>query len=429
MWFSLIVTGLLIVALLAIFFFGPIYSKRFKFIILPIFLAITVVLILIPNNVFADIKVPILNKSISGVVNEFLHTSPDFTNLVEYDPNISENVAVISASIVKASVASIFFGASLLITIAIGFFIKLGKKNGKVLLSTMQMLVVVILSAVFIVSPLATVVSINQGLDKSVARENENFRDTYPEFEKYELMFKLVEVFDFMTANDTVGNVLLAPVNTLSFTNLNKLTSDFGEVDDMLVLFREGGLNILYTDPDFDFSETVEGTFNFTKLKELVGKTLKTSILDNLARSFTNDILGHFENILQPPTGVSAEGKPTLKLTEEEFKTQYVEILDLMEQVVKYDLVEHATNMNTDSVIDLINKMEPDAFINLLAAIGNNPMVKKIDDYLKTDNELTAGIYTCIRMYDAMNSWLNDFRETEFYRTAEEFLTNKGVFQ
>lgn len=418
----------LVLAMSAIFFFSPILSKRLKFILLPIFLGIALIIILLPNSVVADIKVPFTDKSISSVIVDFLHTSQDFTNLVNYDPNVSEQVIDTSTSIVKACAACLVLGFSFFISAVVGYFIRLGQKSKRLLLTSIELLAIMAMSVVFIASPIATVVSINQSLDTAVARENENLRETYPEFAKYEFMFRLVELGDFMTENDDVGNILLSPVKAFSFADLDTLNNDLNKIDSLLGLFKETGLTTLYTDPDFDFSETTEETFNFDKLIAIVDETLDTKLLNNLARSFTNDILGHFEKILQEPSGTEElKENPSLKLSEQEFRDQYVQIFKLMEQVVKYDLVEHATHMDTDSVIELIEKMDPDGFIDLLIGIRDNPIVKKIDNYLGTDNELTAGIYTCIRMYDAMNSWLNEFRTTDFYRTAEIFLINKGV--
>ena len=428
MWLWILVTALLVVGISAAYLFSSIFSKWFRFIALPIIIGVAVVIILIPNSTFSAINVPIFNNTVAGIVEEFLHTTPDFTNLVEYDPNVSAQVIDIATSIVKACVASVFLGVAFILTTIVGYVVRMCKANKKVVFASLELIAVVLMSSLFIVSPIATVVSINNSLNAAVAKDNETLVESYPEFSKFELMFKIVEMGGFLTQNETVENVLLSPVMTLSFADLNELKSDLAKVDELMVAFKESGLTILYTNKDFDFSTTVVGTFNFEVLKGLIANTLETSMFNDLARSFTNDILGHFETILQPPSNVEGDiEKPTLKLSKEEFKSQYAQIMDLMELVVKYDLVEHATNMDTDSVIELINKMDPTEFIDLLVAIRDNPIVTKIDTYLNTDNELTAGIYTCIRLYDSMNSWLDAFRTTDFYKTAEVFLTNQGV--
>ena len=59
--------------------------------------------------------------------------------------------------------------------------------------------------------------------------------------------------------------------------------------------------------------------------------------------------------------------------------------------------------------------------------IFNYPFIQKVKQYVGKSTNAETAIYVCVKLYEAMNDWLEFYRTTSLYNTSYRFLETKGV--
>ena len=105
-------------------------------------------------------------------------------------------------------------------------------------------------------------------------------------------------------------------------------------------------------------------------------------------------------------------------------------IMDMLDFVVEYDLVDL---MNLDfSASEAVSKLADVTTLFLkdssrVLKIFNYPFIQRAKQYVGKSTNIETAIYVCVKLYDAMNDWLEFYRSTSLYDTSYRFLVTKGV--
>lgn len=414
----------MLIVILGLFLIAPFLKTRKSQIIIATILVVFIVLVLVfPNSILMDIKFPILNSSIYDITIDFASKSGHYGHLIEFDQGVEENTLNVVTNIIKAIMILVVLGLTLLISTLVLFITSLAKKNGKKAKVCFSTLGLIVLSFVMLLSPVYTTVNIYTSINRSMGKKNSSLLESYPQYEKYEKILKVLDtISDKVDVDLAIFDLFNYPVDALSLGGSYYLKHDMDSVDSYLLKLKNSGITIIYTDENFDFYNTKKDTFDFDKIIGLMTDVGTSKIYNDISRNYTNQILRTLEKELAVEVG---KGELDLEFSKEEYASQYKDLMKLLEFVVEYDLVDRIKNISVASVLDLV------AEINFkvvdMPDFSKLSVVNKIKSYLGYNTNLAAALYTCSRLYDSMNVWLAEYKQSEFYNVSYSFLQWRGI--
>jgi hypothetical protein len=162
----------------------------------------------------------------------------------------------------------------------------------------------------------------------------------------------------------------------------------------------------------------------------VIGITLESRLYGDISLAFLNDIATCFERQLMIDTG---KQNVDLHFTKEEFKAQYLEIMDMLKFVVELDLINRlngffdpnktygelfseVTSVAQDLLLDANNRHQ------LLNKILNYQFIKDVSAYLDVEISLVSAIYACMRLYTVMDYWKSEYTGSDLYNVSKKFL-------
>lgn len=425
---SLLVPVLIV---LVIFCLTPFLKSKVQIGIAALLLGLAIVVYFLPNEWFMETEFPILNKSIEETILKVLNQIDMYRVITDYDTTIEGKILSYVPGIVKMCFVYIFFIVEVLITTIVLFIVHMTKKDKKVVKVSVGSGLILVASILIACIPIDACKSLYNTVEDVIGEDN--LVKNYPELNKYKKEIDFLDDFFDKVTIDAIDDVAIFsyPVSIFSGSDYNKLLAEINRLELVMKLVKGTGIGILYENPDFSFRDTDKNTFNFEEIKKVVQEVNNSSIYDNMALLYTNDILASFENEISSKT--SKEEKIKLKMTQEEFENQYVDILDLLKFVIDYDLVDELETLLASDLrgfitngVSLLDRLGKEGRAKL-STFGEYEIIVKIKKYLGIENALLAAVYTCLTLYDAMDSWLLEYKQTDLYDAADKFLKIKGV--
>ena len=413
----------MLIVVMGLFLITPfLKTRKSQIVILSILVGFIAIVLIFPSSILMDINVPILNSSISDITLSFVGKNTHYQNLIEFDASVEANLLTMVTRIVKGVIVLVVLGLTLLISSLVLCIVSLCKKKEKKFKVCLSTLVLAILSFVMLLSPVYSISTLYTTVNRNLGKKNSTLIETYPEYKEYEKIFSLLdgvsEAIDFELG---IFDALGYPLDALSLGSYSSLNSDLASVDKHLGMLKTSGITVIYTDENFDFYNINKKTFDFDKIIELINAVEDSELYSDMAMNYVNRILKSVEEKIETS---SNKGDFNLQLTKEEFEKEYKGLLELLEFVVKYDLVKSLKNITVSSLAELVLKLTNDG---LKIPAFNLIIVNKIKNYMGYNTNLAAALYTCSKLYDALNIWLSEYKETNFYTTSYEFLQARGV--
>lgn len=437
------ILSVLILFILIIFMVTPFLENNFQKYLTAGIIVFLLAMAFVPGEIFCNIPLPIINDTINGFVNTFLNETKLYQDIVAFDPTITGKITPMVAGIVKMCVVFTLLAAVLLITTLVLYIIHLcksikkNKKERKLLRVTSGFIFTMIMSMLILCIPVYSVLDLNRNLSLGLATEDAKLMEVHQEYKKYEKIFNVLDKGSekLPSKNSFINKVVYTLTPLYSNNNYNELINELNSLNEVMEIIKKTGIGILYTDKEFDFTDTTKETFNYDEIKNLIAKVLDSKVYADMSRQYMNAILLEFENIITEDRG--KEERLFLRLTEEKFRQEYKGIINMLKLVADYDLVKEAKkiskNMSWNEVKDvgvtLYNIAKDKGIIgglDLIDEICTMPIVVKVKEYTGLDI-VHAAVYTCVRIYSAMNAWLENYRQTDLYNTADTFLRIKGV--
>lgn len=426
---SLSISILFLLITLMTFILIPFYKKNIKKYFALGLLIFSLIMFFVPESLIG--KFPFIGGNVEKFIHDFLNSTKQFKDINGLSPSIESNLIYLIEKTIKMCVIFIVDGLVILLSSILFFIVHIVKKKKNYAGLTFSTILTVMLCFVMILAPLYSIFNINKKMNENLASDGALYK-SYPEYEKYK------EIFDFLNKGSSMINEKNEKIldNTYYLTYFfsngadRRIVDDLSSVKPLLNQLKDSGLTIIYTDKDFDFSETTETTFDFDEMNSLIANVLKTEIFNDVARGFANQILALFEEQLKVDSETTDD--IMLTLSPEEFRKQYKGIVKMLKFVVDYDLADRVQNMNISTLLSIIKDLKVDGLITLLTEIVRYPLVQKIKQYMDqkyglNPTGLDAAIYACVRLYDVLNTWLKEYRTTSLYNTSEEFLRLGGI--
>lgn len=426
---TIVLTIILFAGSFALLLLIPFKNKKAQKIITIIGIAFALVMLVLPASVICDFNIPFINKSGYQIIEEFLNTSAQFKDVNALAPGYYETMVVMIENVIKSAVVFFVEGLVLFFSSIVLWIVYLVKKdkNKKKVRATFASFGCFILSLVFLLVPVYSIANIYGSLDNAMRAEGKPFYEEFPEYRAYTPIFKAIEALVPYASGDIVAaEVPLWVLDSFSYGDASRMSEGLASVDTLMYHFKLSGIPVIY-DNNFDFSQTKKGTFDFEQLELLIKLCLESELFEPVSRGFTNHIMDSFEKTLDKENSV---GDLQLDFSKEEFALQYKDIMDMLDFVVDYDLVNL---MNLDfSKSEAIGKLKDVAKIlasdtSRILKIIDYPFIQKAKQYVGKSTNIETAIYVCVKLYDAMNDWLEFYRTTSLYKTSYRFLTTKGV--
>lgn len=437
------ILSVLILVILIIFMITPFLENNFQKYMTAGIIVFLFVMAFVPGEIFCDIPLPIVNDTINGFVNTFLNETKLYQDIVAFDPTITGKILPMVAGVVKMCVVFVLLASVLLITTLVLYIIHLckcikkDKKERKLLKVTSGFIFTMIMSMLILCIPVYSILDLNRNLSSGLAKEDATLMEVHQEYKKYEKIFNVLDKgSEKLPVKDSFINKVIYTLTPLYSNNkYNELVNELNSLNEVMELLKKTGIEILYTDKEFDFTNTTKDTFNYNEIKSLIAKVLESKVYADMSRQYMNAILLEFENIITEDR--EKEERLLLRMTEEKFRQEYKGIINMLKLVADYDLVKEAKkidkNMSWNEIKDVGSTLVQIAKdkglvegIDLIDEICNMPIVIKVKEYTG-QNVIEAAVYTCVRIYSAMNAWLENYRQTDLYNTADAFLRIKGV--
>ena len=417
-----LISILVLVVTLLIFAFTPFVKPKVRKVISIVIGLFLIVMVFVPSSILSDISLPFINSSISEFTKQFLLKNEMFTDILGFDPTIDDKITSLILGVVKMCFVYIFLAAILFVSNLILYLIHLITSRKKMIRASLSFIFIFIMSISFVMIPVYSIVNINYSLN-TVLTKNKSFVETYPEYGEYEEVFSILDKGNGLIESELdLSEVFIVCAGLYSENSYNDLIGELNSIDSITYLAKRSGVYILYTDKEFDFSKTKKDTFDFETIKLIISNVLKSKIYDDMARLYTNQILAKLEEELYKKENKSS--KLELEMNEEKFKEEYVGLIDLLKFVADYDLANRLSSFNFSHMANLVSELDSDA-LNTLANLSTYPLINKIKDYLQTTTTI-ASIYTCLVLYDALNTWYEEYKTTDLYLSIEQFLLIKG---
>lgn len=431
MIWSILIGFLFLLLVLGLFVLIPYVKKRKAQIIIVISLIVfCAIVLLFPKQWFINIPLPIINDSLSGFTIDFLSKSKHYGELIKFDAIVEENILSYVTLIVKGVICLIVVGLTILISSLTLLIISFVKKRGKNVKKIFATLVLFISSCAILISPLYSVAILYDSMNKNLGNKNQTILETYPGYKEYEKVLSFLDSLDgalSVISDYEAFDLLKTPLNAMSLGAYHKLNNDLENIDALLNKLKYSGATVIYSDDTFDFKETKKDTFDFDALIELVDDVNNSNVYSNVSRTFTNQILKSLSEVIEKDVN---KGKLSLELSEEDFLNQYKDILKLLQFVVDSNLLDAVNNSTLANLINVATSVFRDNLT--IPNFFKSEIVLKIKSYMGNGDKgdlytIEAALYTTSKLCEAMNLWLDTFKETEFYSSTSEFLVGRGI--
>lgn len=412
--------------LFLVFFWTPYNLERSRKFFIFIILAICVAIILVPNDFLFSINIPFVNKSGNEIISSLLNNNQYFSSVSQFDPSIEPVLVGMIQSLAKSCIVLLFIAVIFLITSLVLFIYHLIKYKNRVIESFIGTIVLLVLSAIVALSPVISLVNLNQNLKDGLAKDGKTITETYPTYSQYNDLFNTLSQYDY---RDSIANYLTYTTDLLSFSSYGNITRSLEKIKPMLNEFKQTGISIMFMQDDFDFYNTKSNTFNFDKIESTVYIALSSKIYGSLPVVYANDIAEHLAKELK--TRANKSKTLDLSFSKDTLRSQCSDLLNLLRRAIESNLVEKVNNfaqeVTLDNLMDLINSLDSKT-IDLINSLSDYPIIRKIHNYLGTQTYVGAGIFTIISLYPALNNWLDEFKTTSMFTTSKDFMIMQGVF-
>jgi len=406
------------------FLYIPFYNKKYIKVFVIVIMFFSIAMIFVPNNIIG--KIPFIGGNVENFIHDFLNMTQQFKDINELSPSIEVNVIKLIEKIIKLFTIFIIDGFAILVSIIVLLISHIVKKKGKTWKIIPSAFLTSCLCFVMILTPLYSIFNINKKMNDNLTA-NGKFYETYPEYKKYKVIFDLLNKGSSVITEDN-QNILDKTYYLSSLFSSGadeRIARDLSAITPLLNQLEDSGITIIYTDENFDFSQTTKTTFDFKEITSLISNVLKTEIFEDVARGFTNQILAVFEECIKEDTKTTEE--VSLTLSSREFKEQYVGIIKMLNFVVKFDLIDKVQNLSFTKLVNIVKDLKLTGMTTLLTEIVAHPLVTKIKYYTNELTGIQAAIYACIKLYDVLNAWLSEYRNTSLYNTSKTFLELRGI--
>ena len=423
-----IVSLLLLIALFGLSFFVfmmiPFRRKKFKVIFVSVLVAFVIVMFFLPSSLICSIHLPIINSTIHDFAIEFLDKSEHLPKFNEYAGGVYDEMIPLIEDVVKASFVFIVVSISLILASVVSFIMHLFFKKKQLLRTSLFSTLTLVMAVIILVIPTFNVYILEDTMENQLAKDGETLYESHPEYLEYKEIFDLIEKIGIIETETIIDDIPVSILSLYSRGSGKALLEDLRKIDVFMQMLDQSGIPVIFENHNFDFSMTQESTFDFAKLDMLVALVNESLVYKDVARAFVNDIMIDFEQIVEDEFNLGKD--IDLQFTSEEFKTQYKEIIKMLDFVVKHDLIRFL-NLNqselNDSIASAIGLLKD---IPELVEIINSKFLKKMADGL-ADRTLVA-VKLCIRLYTAMNKWLERYKASDMYQICSDFLEMKGVY-
>ena len=444
---SILITVLLFGLGFGLYMLIPFKKKKGQLIVTIIGVAIAVIMIFIPASFICSIEIPFFEMDANEIITKVLYSSEEYEILAksvnEFEPGVME----LAQAVVKSSVVFVIEGIYLMFASLITTIVYLAKKKKKdqkkrVVRALFTNLGCFVLSVAFLFVPLYTVSKIYVNLNTALGIEKDTLYNKYEGFKKYAPIIDLIDTVSVVADTDfMIADIPLWAADSFSLGAASQLTGDLNSVDLVIYHFEEAGIQVVFN-KSFSFLNTTPSTFDFNEMNIVVGLALASEVYDDVALTFLNDILTYVENIIKANTGKT---NVNLQYTLDEFKAQYTQIIDILNFVMEFDLLNRLDSyFNSGASLksklaDILDVAE-DIVANTnnrhrVLALLDYPLVKKVLSYYVEDDmslsdlvdKLVQGIRTCLDVFAALDKWKDNFETTEMYTIALKFMKDKGV--
>jgi len=435
---SSIILIVMVLGTLVLFAFIPFLKNHFQKYYAGGILVFLIIMFFIPGSWICSIPLPILNDSVNDFCVNIFSEIKLYNDVVVFDSTLQGNLLHLVQGIVKMCFVFITLSLVLFFTSLVLYIIHLCKPNKKIFKTTSGLLVILIMCFVYTYVPIYSALNLHQKANETLSSANSNLYETYPEYSKYSKEIDyLNRVSDKIVIGDVVIFDYLTDLTTLFSGNAyNDIIKELTMLEVVLRYMGESGIGQLYTNKNFDFRYTTKDTFDFNKMKELINLGLNSKIYNNIPVVYTNNILSEFEEVIS--NDANKEEKINLQVNAEELKSQYKDVIVMLEFVVEYDLIDQVQKLYDPSfselsdiaslILKVISEKGITGSLSLMSDIMYSPLIQKIHEYMGFKTLVETSLYTCLKLYVAMNNWLAEYRTTDLYEVADTFLRMKGVF-
>ena len=444
---SIVITLLLFGLGFGLYMLIPFKKKKNQLIVTIVGVAIAVIMIFIPASFICSIELPFFSMNANEIITKVLYSSEEYEILAKSVGEFEPGIMKLAQAVVKSSVVFVIEGIYLMFASFITTMIYLFKKKkkdqkkrvGGALFANLGCLV---LSLSFLFVPLYTVSKIYVNLNTALGIGKDSLYNKYEGFKKYAPIIDLIDTVSVVADTDfMIADIPLWAADSFSLGAASQLTEDLNSVDLVIYHFEEAGIQVVFN-KGFSFLNTTPETFDFNEMNSVVGLALVSEVYDDVALMFLNDILTYVENIIKVNTGKS---NVNLQYTLDEFKAQYTQIIDILNFVMEFDLLNRLDSYFSLSG-SLSDKIKDIASVaqtiigdtknrHRALALLDYPLVKKVISYyveedmglLDVAEKLIQAIRTCLDIFSALDQWKDKFETTEMYDIALKFMKDKGV--
>ena len=430
----------------------PAKKKLGQLIVVAICFVVAIVMLFVPSSFICSINIPFVNMNADQIILLFLETSDQYLVVNGIVSEFGLTIVEMVRNVIKSCVIFAIEGVILLIASLVTLIIYLvrkkeGKKKvSKAIFTTLGCLV---MSFAFFLVPVYTISNIYVNMFDALGTDTaeEVLYSKYPEFRKYSSVIDLIDQMASLTDTDTIlGEIPLWAADTFSQGDASQLSKDLASVDLIMYHFEEAGIPKIY-DESFSFRDTTAETFNFSEMESVVGMTLESPIFAPIALVFVNDIMSCLEQQMEQDLDKEVD----LQFTIDEFRTQYKEVLELLNVVIEYNLLNKLAAImgNLNDFDAIYAEIEPIAreilanntYKNKMLAIFDYEIIKNIGAYMDFDigdsfignqiEELVkpaiAALYAGVKLYEVMDTWKSSYDNSSLYQASKRFLEVREV--
>jgi hypothetical protein len=308
------------------------------------------------------------------------------------------------------------------------FIISLIKKNSKPKRMILSSFGVLITSSCILFSSLHSTINLYNVVNVTASKKGLSLQESYEGFKEDEALFDLLEDASILLDGEfAIFDTLKYPAVVVSLGKYAQFEQDILNINQHLSTIKQSGILNIYTDDNFDFYNVNKDTFKFSKIEATLTNIKQSQIYGDVPRIIVNQILKKLEDTIKEDKQIE---EVSLQFSKADFDSQYKDLLQIAEIAIKYDLINKVKNLNTEEIGDLIKNVHVmEALKDALTMIQyiKFPIVEKLKHYLGDVNLVVAVFYLCDRLFDAMNDWLVEFKQTEFFAQTKEFLKGKAL--
>lgn len=419
----MILALILLVLIHVVFGLVPFIDKRKQMYVLIVTIMITLLMILVPPNWLWNIRLPIINNTIDGFAIEFMSATGMYSDVLKLIPTIEVEVLEVVRAVVRGLIACIVLSLMYLITVLVMYIIHITKIKTKIALNSVGFACVVIGCVLMIISPFSYINAVKMMVNDNIARKGETLSETY----SYNNYDEFIQLIDGLSFNSPVPGITSGFMDLFTFNKINVLETELYEIDSYLLKFKDTGATIIYTDKNFKFRQATRYTFNFDAFKELIVDTLNSRWYQDVGLIYANQIMDSLEERVAFDIGTT-KSNVNLEFTESEFREQYDDLMDMLHFAIENDLSNKASNLSFSNLKQFLKNFSNGDLLNA-SNISKSPIISKMSHYVEFDNDNEVMIYGCVRLYDAIDDWLLEYKQTSLYTTIMRFLSFRDIIK